>query len=63
MSMHPYLFLTNTAREAMTAYQEIPGGELRDVAGTGGQPVVRVRYQWCGSIRSSTAAGPQVTPA
>jgi PhnB protein len=28
MSLHPYLFLTNTAREAMTAYQAILGGEL-----------------------------------
>lgn len=28
MSLHPYLFFTNTAREAMTSYQEILGGEL-----------------------------------
>ena len=28
MSMHPYLFLTNTAREAITTYQAILGGEL-----------------------------------
>ena len=31
MSLHPYLFLTNTAREAMTRYQEILGGELEIV--------------------------------
>ena len=28
MSLHPYLFLTNTARQAMTRYQEILGGQL-----------------------------------
>lgn len=28
MSLHPYLFFTNTAREAMTRYQEILGGKL-----------------------------------
>ncbi len=28
MSLHPYLFFTNTAREALTRYQEILGGEL-----------------------------------
>jgi len=28
MALHPYLFFTNTAREAMTRYQEILGGEL-----------------------------------
>lgn len=28
MSLHPYLFFTNNAREAMTRYQEILGGTL-----------------------------------
>ncbi len=28
MSLHTYLFFTNTAREAMTRYQEILGGRL-----------------------------------
>lgn len=28
MSLYPYLFFTNTTREAMTRYQEIFGGEL-----------------------------------
>ena len=28
MSLHPYLILTNTCREAMTRYAEILGGEL-----------------------------------
>ncbi len=28
MSLHPYLFFTNTCREAMTGYQEILGGHL-----------------------------------
>lgn len=28
MSLHPYLFFTNTTREAMTRYQEILGGKL-----------------------------------
>lgn len=28
MAVYPYLFFTNTAREAMTRYQEILGGEL-----------------------------------
>ena len=28
MSLHPYLFFSGTAREAMTRYQEILGGEL-----------------------------------
>lgn len=28
MSLHPYLFFTNTAREAMTHYQQILGGTL-----------------------------------
>ena len=37
MSLHPYLFLTNTAREAMTRYQEILGGGL-DIMGVGDMP-------------------------
>lgn len=28
MSLHTYLFFTNTAREAMTRYQQILGGQL-----------------------------------
>ena len=28
MSLHPYLFFTNTTRQAMTTYQEILGGQL-----------------------------------
>lgn len=28
MALHPYLFFTDNAREAMTRYQEILGGEL-----------------------------------
>lgn len=28
MSLHPYLFFTNTTREAMTRYQEVLGGQL-----------------------------------
>jgi len=28
MAVHPYLFFTNTAREAMTRYQEVLGGRL-----------------------------------
>lgn len=28
MSLHPYLFFTNTCRDAMTRYQEILGGQL-----------------------------------
>jgi PhnB protein len=28
MSLHPYLFFTDTTREAMTRYQEILGGHL-----------------------------------
>lgn len=28
MSLHPYLYFTNTAREAMTRYHEILGGQL-----------------------------------
>ncbi len=28
MSIHPYMFFTNTAREAMTRYQQILGGDL-----------------------------------
>jgi PhnB protein len=29
MSLHPYLYFTNTTREAMTRYQEILGGDLQ----------------------------------
>jgi PhnB protein len=32
MSLHPYLFFSGTAREAMTRYQEILGGELEIMA-------------------------------
>lgn len=32
MSLHPYLYFTNTTREAMTRYQEILGGQL-DILG------------------------------
>ena len=28
MKLHPYLFFTNTAKEAMTRYQQVLGGEL-----------------------------------
>jgi PhnB protein len=28
MSLHPYLYFTNTTREAMSRYQEILGGQL-----------------------------------
>jgi PhnB protein len=28
MSLHPYLFFTNTTRDAMTRYQEVLGGQL-----------------------------------
>ena len=28
MSLHPYLFFTNTTRQAMTRYHEIFGGDL-----------------------------------
>ena len=28
MSLHPYLFFTNTTRQAMTRYREILGGDL-----------------------------------
>lgn len=28
MSLHPYLFFTNTTRDAMTFYQQVLGGEL-----------------------------------
>ena len=28
MSLHPYLYFTNTTREAMSRYQEILGGDL-----------------------------------
>lgn len=37
MSLHPYLFFTGNAREAMTRYQEILGGQL-DVMGPGDMP-------------------------
>lgn len=32
MSLHPYLFFSGTAREAMTRYREILGGELELLA-------------------------------
>jgi PhnB protein len=32
MSLHPYLFFTGTAREAMTRYQAVLGGELEIMA-------------------------------
>ena len=37
MALHPYLFFTNTCREAMTRYQEILGGRL-DVMTVGDMP-------------------------
>ncbi len=37
MSMHPYLFFTNTTRAAMTRYQEILGGQL-DILGMDDMP-------------------------
>ncbi len=37
MSLHPYLFFTNTARAAMTRYQEILGGQL-DIMGIEDMP-------------------------
>ena len=37
MSLHPYLFFTNTTREAMTRYQEILGGQL-DIMGVDDMP-------------------------
>jgi len=37
MSLHPYLFFTNTTREAMTRYQEILGGTL-DIMGLADMP-------------------------
>ena len=37
MSMYPYLFFTNTARAAMTCYQEILGGRL-DIMGAADMP-------------------------
>ena len=37
MSLHPYLFFTNTTREAMTRYQEILGGHL-DILGMDDMP-------------------------
>jgi len=32
MPLHPYLFFSGTAREAMTRYQEVLGGELEVMA-------------------------------
>lgn len=32
MSLHPYLFFSGTAREAMTRYQEVLGGQLEMMA-------------------------------
>lgn len=32
MSLHPYLFFSGTAREAMTRYQEVLGGKLEIMA-------------------------------
>ncbi len=32
MSLHPYLFFSGTAREAMTSYQQVLGGELEVMA-------------------------------
>lgn len=32
MSLHPYLFFSGTAREAMTRYQSVLGGELEIMA-------------------------------
>jgi PhnB protein len=32
MPLHPYLFFSGTAREAMTRYQEVLGGELEMMA-------------------------------
>lgn len=37
MSLHPYLFFSRTAREAMTRYQEVLGGRL-DIMGFGDLP-------------------------
>ncbi len=37
MSMHPYLYFTNTARAAMTRYHEIFGGQL-DILGMDAMP-------------------------
>ncbi len=37
MSMHPYLYFTNTARAAMTRYHEILGGHL-DILGIEAMP-------------------------
>ncbi len=34
MTLHPYIFFTNTARVAMTRYQEILGGELEIMGAT-----------------------------
>lgn len=43
MSLHPYLFFTNTCREAMTHYQQVLGGRLdvmtfRDLPESGEMP-------------------------
>lgn len=37
MSLHPYLYFTNTTRDAMTRYQEIFGGKL-DIMGSADLP-------------------------
>ena len=37
MSLHPYLYFTNNAREAMTRYQEVLGGQL-EIMGVGDMP-------------------------
>jgi PhnB protein len=37
MSVHPYLFFTNTCREAMTHYQQVLGGRL-DIMSLGDMP-------------------------
>jgi len=37
MALHPYLFFANDAREAMTRYQEILGGEL-EIMGVADMP-------------------------
>lgn len=34
MSLHPYLFFTNTTRQAMARYQEVLGGQLDIMAAT-----------------------------
>lgn len=62
MSVHPYLFLSGTARQAMTRYQEILGGEL-DLAGfdqlPAGEeppPFPSPRERSC-TLRSASATG------